>query len=471
MYLLILTLARHLLGKKSWNVYNADNIAKVKHDEALAAASEAAEEQRMQEADAANRIRILRGLPVPPLAPSEPVNEDNAKKHERRRDQEHGRDRKKRRIAGEDETEREIRIARENAAAAPPKHSNVQKKPRSDMPLVDGKGNINLFPIDTPSIQKSAKNAEAEAEAAKKKREYEDQYTMRFSNAAGFKQDVGQQPWYSSIDPSAQDGDDGATATLAIDVWGNEDPRRKERYTRRLTANDPLSAMKRGVEELREVEKERNHWKEERDRDIQELIDSERPSRSNRKKRKSGDIDRFESEDEKARGRGRRRRRKGKRKQKSEDENVFYSDGENASRSSRKKKPKPEDEALDSLDDEFKSHALPLEYLSDHYHHHSHSHHHHHQEREETNASKERSSQKFHHRHRGRSRDRSRRQVSRHRRSHHHQHRKNSIEKGEEEEEEEGAEDEEEEQERRTRRISHDKGLPPRGAEGQMRKR
>lgn len=429
MFLLILTLARHLLGKKSWNVYNADNIAKVKHDEALAAAREAAEEQRMQEADAENRIRILRGLPVVPLAPSEPLNDDHAKKHERRRGQEQGRDRKKKRTAGEDETEREIRIARENAAVALSKRSTIQKKPRGDMSLVDGKGNINLFPIETPSIQKSAKNAEAEAEAAKKKREYEDQYTMRFSNAAGFKQDVGQQPWYSSIDASAQHGADGATAILAKDVWGNEDPRRKERYTSRLTANDPLSAMKRGVEELREVEKERNRWKEERDRDIQDLIDSERPSRSNRKRRKSREIDRFESDGEKASRirRRRRRRSKSKGRQTSEDGSVFIPDRENAS---RKKRPKPEDDDLDSLDDESKSHALPLEHLSDHSHHHHHSHHsnHHYQKRQETNASKECSSQKSHRRHRGRSRDRGHRQDSPHRRSDHHQHRrKNSI--------------------------------------------
>lgn len=382
----------------------------------MAAASEAAEEQRMQEADAENRIRILRGLPAAPLATSEPLIDGHAKNHKRRRDQEQGRDRKRRRIAGEDETEMEIRIARENAAVAPSKPSTVQARPRNDMPLMDGKGHIDLFPIETPSSQKSAKNADAEAEAAKKKREYEDQYTMRFSNAAGFKQDVGQQPWYSSVDANAQDGYDEATATLAKDVWGNEDPRRKDRYTKNLTANDPLSAMNRGVEELREVEKERNRWKEERDRDIQELIDSERPSRSSRKERKSREIGRFESEDERLR----KRRRKSRKKRKSGDENGFYSDGENASNRSSRKKWKPRGDGLDSLDDEPRSDAFPPEHASDH----------HHQKRQKRNACKERSSQQSHHpdrdRDRGRSRDRSRRQSSSHRRSDRHHHRKNS---------------------------------------------
>lgn len=376
----------------------------------------------MQEEDAANRIRILRGLPEAPLVPSEPLNDGHAKKHEWRPDQEQGRDRKRRRVAGEDETEREIRIARQNAAVAPSSnHSAVQIRPRNDMPLTDCKGHINLFPVETPSKQKTTKNAEAEAETAKKKREYEDQYTMRFSNAAGFKQDVGQQPWYSSVDANAQDGDDEATATLAKDVWGNEDPRRKERYTKRLTANDPLSAMKRGVKELREVGMERNRWKEERDRDIQELIDSERPSRSSMKKRKSGDTDHFESDDERS-----RRRRRSKKKGKSRDENGFYSDEENArNRSSRGKERKPGGDDLDSLDDELRSDALqPPEHSSDH----------HHRKRQKRKVSKEHSYQQSHHvRHRGRSRDRSHRQHSRHRRPDRHHHKNNSsIEEQEE---------------------------------------
>ncbi|CCF31962.1 hypothetical protein CH063_00727, partial [Colletotrichum higginsianum] len=61
----------HLLGKKSWNVYNADNIARVRRDEAAAKAKEEAEEQRMQEVDAERRLAILRGEAPPPLAPVE----------------------------------------------------------------------------------------------------------------------------------------------------------------------------------------------------------------------------------------------------------------------------------------------------------------------------------------------------------------------------------------------------------------
>lgn len=53
----------HLLGKKSWNVYNTDNIERVRRDEAAARAREEADEQRMQEEDAERRLKILRGRP------------------------------------------------------------------------------------------------------------------------------------------------------------------------------------------------------------------------------------------------------------------------------------------------------------------------------------------------------------------------------------------------------------------------
>ncbi|KAJ2986204.1 hypothetical protein NUW58_g5139 [Xylaria curta] len=65
----------HLLGKKSWNVYNPANIARVKRDEAEAQVRAEAEEKRQQDAEAKRRLAILRGEdpPTPPPPPSPPT--------------------------------------------------------------------------------------------------------------------------------------------------------------------------------------------------------------------------------------------------------------------------------------------------------------------------------------------------------------------------------------------------------------
>lgn len=273
---------RHLLGKKSWNVYNADNIAKVKRDEAAAAAREEAEEQRMQEVDAERRIQLLRGLPVE--APSAPVEEERVG---RRREDRPDRERKRRRIAGEDDTDRDIRFAQENNALVPAKAEMQMKvKKSSDAPITDVKGHINLFPVDG-TRHNVPKNTEVEAEKAKKQREFEDQYTMRFSNAAGFKQAIGQKPWYDKSSTVGEEGEEAEPPSK--DVWGNEDPRRKEREKMRTVADDPLAAILRGVAGVREVERDRKKWKEEKDREIRELEEAERRRERRRKKRQEAD--------------------------------------------------------------------------------------------------------------------------------------------------------------------------------------
>ena len=270
----------HLLGKKSWNVYNADNIAKVKRDEAAAAAREADEEQRMQEVDAERRIQILRGIRPDPLPEThESAEIVHRSSHDRRPD------RKRRRLAGEDDTDRDLRIAKENSEAAERSTQALAiSNKKSDAPLTDSKGHINLFP-DEGSKRKAPKNAEAEAEASKKKKEYEDQYTMRFSNAAGFKESIGQKPWYSSAG-NIQTGED-AEEPVSKDVWGNEDPRRKERAQMRLVSDDPMAMIQKGVSDLRQVEKERKKWQAERDKEMKELDEVQR--RHKRRKRRSAE--------------------------------------------------------------------------------------------------------------------------------------------------------------------------------------
>ena len=79
----------------------------------------------MQEEDAERRIRILRGKAVsPPREPAPPPDNDCSHQPQRRVDKEgegggrYRRERKRRRIAGEDDTEREMRYAREDAVTA-----------------------------------------------------------------------------------------------------------------------------------------------------------------------------------------------------------------------------------------------------------------------------------------------------------------------------------------------------------------
>ena len=265
-----------MLGKKSWNVYNQDNIEKVKRDEAAAKAKEEAEEQRMQEIDAERRMQILRGEIPTPLA-IEDKQDDAARES---RSYEPGRERKRRKKAGENDTEFEMRIAHEQTLASNADKQIVLRK-SVDAPLVDHSGHIDLFPQERPKLVE--KNAEAEKETAKKKKEYEDQYTMRFSNAAGFKQGL-ESPWYSKPNTSKEKLEEDRPST---DVWGNEDPRRKEREAARLMSNDPLAAMRSGAAQVRQVEKERKHWREEKEREVRELEAEER--RKRRKRRYEGD--------------------------------------------------------------------------------------------------------------------------------------------------------------------------------------
>ena len=261
----------------------------MKRDEAAAAAREEAEEQRMQEVDAERRIQKLRGLDVVNL-PQTVVEKHTDHGTCSGQGQGSSRDRKRRKMEGEDDTDRDLRYARESQALVPITGDIPNRRAKtSNAPLIDHAGHINLFPVEGPQ-RNGTKNEEAEKEASKKKREYEDQYTMRFSNAAGFKQSVGQKPWYQSMGEAPEE------ETVSKDVWGNEDPRRKERYKMRVAADDPLAMIQKGVTDLRKVERERKKWKEEREKEIKELIDSERKSekREKRKRRRSSKDDRLE---------------------------------------------------------------------------------------------------------------------------------------------------------------------------------
>jgi len=108
---------------------------------------------------------------------------------------------------------------------------------------------------------------------------------MRFRDAAG-RHNGAQRPWYSTATPA----DPGSN--VGKDVWGNEDPGRHTRNQKRLDANDPLLSIKKGVKQLRDVEKQKVEWRKERERDLYEVEDLARKERHRRRREERHKHDR-----------------------------------------------------------------------------------------------------------------------------------------------------------------------------------
>ena len=284
---------RHLLGKKSWNVYNEENVARVKRDEAEAAAREAAEEQKIQEEDADRRIRLLRGEKVQEIA-SSPIDEEA---HSQVRHAS-GRERKRRRLRGEDDTDRDIRFAKEDAEQVVDRSKlQVNSRKAVDAPLVDEAGHINLFPMQQKEKErKPTQKSAMEAERSKPRKEQEDQHSMRFSDAAGRRQDIHEKPWYQ--ESAAYDKPRLDLDAPLKDVWGNEDTGRKEREKMRMVADDPLALMKKGASAVREIEKYKNEWAREKRREIEALDKEQSRSESRRRRKERKDLESFKMDDD-----------------------------------------------------------------------------------------------------------------------------------------------------------------------------
>ncbi|KAK8025505.1 hypothetical protein PG990_003328 [Apiospora arundinis] len=297
----------HLLGKKSWNVYNTTNIERVRADEEAARAREEAEEQKQQEQDAERRLAILRGEEPPPLPPAATAIDPSSGRLPRRDDDN---DREQWRMGGGESASasalaKTTRTLRCGSRSHGPKEllrqdeltpsSLIVKHKSSDAPLTDAAGHIDLFAAPADDKIKEAKkkaaekNPEAEAEAARKQRSFEDQYTMRFSNAAGFRTELSKTasgPWYATAGTTSQRGGE-PVAVVGKDVWGNEDPGRPVREAARIVSSDPLAAMKRGAAQVRQVEQERRAANAERDKQSRQLRREEDERRRERKRHHS----------------------------------------------------------------------------------------------------------------------------------------------------------------------------------------
>lgn len=255
----------HLLGKKSWNVYNQDNIAAVRRDEAAAEIHAREKQRRNDEADAESRLQILRGA-------KEEAHEEGQLDHTQDKHASQTPPRRKKRRFDSDAVQVE-----EIATPKPVSTLSRQK----DISLIDNCGHFNLFPEG--DARRVNGNAEVAADSAKRRQDFEDQYTMRLVNAGG-RNASSDKPWYNI---PAKD-DVSSTAVVSKNVWGNEDPRRRDRAQKRMDANDPLAAIKKGVKQLREADKHREEWRAQRESDLNEVEELARKSK-HRKKRERGD--------------------------------------------------------------------------------------------------------------------------------------------------------------------------------------
>lgn len=244
----------------------------------------------MQEVDAERRLAILRGEVPPPLPEAEQANEPEATDDDRRASRRES-SRGKRKRPGEDDTDFELRLANETEDSIEPPERI--RKPTSSAPITDRAGHIDLLG-DNRLRRRAEKNEDAEKEAQKRKQELVDQYTMRFSNAAG--RNGTHDPWYSKSDKLVLE-------ETGKDVWGNEDAERKNRDAQRMASNDPLAMMKMGASQVRTLNKERKKFQEERDDELRQL-------RKTQDRRDSRRRDRESSQQGEGHGKSSRRRRR-----------------------------------------------------------------------------------------------------------------------------------------------------------------
>ncbi len=167
---------------------------------------------------------------------------------------------------------------------------------------MDRAGHISLFAeVDETAARHAEKNEEAEREAAKKRRELEDQYRMRFVNAAG-RDGAGLtdgKPWYSKGEAGTNTA---PVEAPSVDAFGREDPGRKVRDIARMNVNDPLALMKKMAPPRRGslAGNEGGRWRSERR--ISRLLEKEEEEGQAERRRRSGESSVIEAAAEVDRG-------------------------------------------------------------------------------------------------------------------------------------------------------------------------
>ncbi|OLL23144.1 hypothetical protein NEOLI_000568 [Neolecta irregularis DAH-3] len=246
----------NILHHKSWNVYNKDNIARVRADEEAARKKEEDEEYRMQEADKEHRLNILRTRAAESLAEQPNSIEKQASKSFLS-------EKKRKRV---DDT---AGLEDKRTPGLIKSHINFWGD------LEDGKLAVG---------KKDYENPERQAEKKAEDEKWDSQITMRLGRPA-----KEMKPWYSSLD-------------LESSEQKRTKEQRWERQHRNISFYDPLSAVNGFLKQKRQIEedereKEEHLRRDERDfsrKDYHQRRLEERDDQFREERRKSRDRHRHE---------------------------------------------------------------------------------------------------------------------------------------------------------------------------------
>lgn len=283
-----------MLGKKSWNPYSPAAIARVRADEADAAEREESDDQKLQFYEAARRRAILKGE-TPPSPPTPPLDQARERRDDRKRvaqSSDHiGYNRKRRRLAGEDDTDRDIRLARGDEDARVQRRqdhgSTLANGKEKELSIVDGHGSIQLFlpPNETkPQSESQARHYSnrVQGKSLHRSRDKDGEVGQRFGDT-GDSKSASSEPWYMTLRPQFSGTEtisDLDTFSMGKDVFGRDDPNRRARDAMRLSVADPMAAIKKAQTRLKEVA----HEKFEHENALREIRQEQEQTRENVKK-------------------------------------------------------------------------------------------------------------------------------------------------------------------------------------------